>query len=136
MPGIFSSEVVIAAGVRRRFVADAAGGRGVWRRGGFASRRGGDCREPRAASLRLGGPGLYAAAPLELGRRRVVAQERFFARRAASVQCLTAFEHGDELRESCGPCFNFFGGLESEEDGIPVLAVERLEEGSGFGVLA
>jgi hypothetical protein len=25
-------------------VADAAGGRGVWRRGGFASRRGGDCQ--------------------------------------------------------------------------------------------
>ena len=45
-------------------VADAAGGRFVWRNSGFASR---SCADyPGEHSLKLGTPGLYSAAPLGL----------------------------------------------------------------------
>ena len=61
---------------------------------------------------------------------------RSFGRRAASVKCLAAVEHGDELCESRRSGFDFFRGLQAEKDGILIPAVQRLEKGSGFRVRA
>ena len=47
-------------------IADAAGGHGVWRSNGFASRMA--VSGARVASLRLGNPSLWYATPLGLER--------------------------------------------------------------------
>jgi hypothetical protein len=44
-------------------------------------------------------------------------------------------EHADELVDALPACLSLFGGLYAKENGVPVLAVERRKESTGFGTL-